>query len=38
MLLAIVLTSVLWRLCVSVCFSSAFIRKCYERFERVVGV
>jgi amino acid exporter len=36
MLLAIVLTSVFWRFFVSVVFSTNFIRKAYERTERIV--
>jgi amino acid exporter len=36
MLLGIVLTSVLWRFFVSVLFSTALIRKVYERTERIV--
>lgn len=36
MLLGIVLTSVLWRFFVSVVFSATFIRKVYERTERIV--
>lgn len=36
MLLGIVLTSVLWRFFVSLVFSTTFIRKLYERTERIV--
>jgi amino acid exporter len=36
MLLGIVVTSVLWRLFVSVVFSTTFIRTLYERTERIV--
>lgn len=36
MLLGIVLTSILWRFFVSVVFSTIFIRKVYERAERIV--
>jgi len=36
MLLGIVLTSVLWRFSISVVFSTPFIRKVYERTQRIV--